>query len=153
MENIKLILEKMDTDKSFANEMLPLIEKNDAAEIVALAKKNGIKITENDWQEYIKWTESLSGSQKELAEDELEEVAGGGPNLDKGTDTTIRSKECWFYPSGSSEQRNGMWRKRCKQFACNAICNGELGWGRYMCRCWGTNKCVGSWHYDAGCKN
>jgi len=147
MENIKILLDKMDTDKSFADEMLPLIEKNDAAEIVALAKKNGINITEDDWQEYVKWAESLAAknkTSKELNEEELEEVAGGNPE-------EYRSKDCWFYASGSAEYKHGMWRKRCRQFSCSARVKGESGWGRYTCRCWGTNKCTDYWHYDAGC--
>ena len=153
MEQIKLMLEKIETDKDFATEMQPLLEKKDVAAILAAAEKNGFNITVDDWQEYGKWVESLdtkNDAKKELSEEEMEAVAAG----DKGAGATpfnpIKS-DCWFIPSGNSEFRDGMSRKACNAYACVAYCAGSKGFGWYRCMCRGwKDNCVNCWHRTEG---
>jgi len=158
MEQIKLMFEKIETDKEFAEEMQAPIEEGDTEAIIVAAEKNGFNITEADWQEYTKWLESMSDkidSIIDLSEEALEDVAGGYPNGDGSQSRPWRSTYCWFEGPGGSEFRDGMSRKYCKAWQCKAWLSkltapgGKDGY--YMCRCWGTDKCVGCWHDDSGC--
>jgi len=153
MEQIKILIEKIETDKGFAEEIQPLLENNNVAAIIAAAEKKDIKITEAEWQKYSKWLESISeknSTKEELGEEELAEVAGGGGKL-FDPDNPIISRQCWASMPGGSEYRDGMWRKYCKQFVCKAFSDGPEGARWYQCKCWGTDKCKSAWHYDAGC--
>ena len=50
-------------------------EAKSVEELIALAKENGIELTEEDAKMYF---EQLSAKKGELSDDELEDVAGGG---------------------------------------------------------------------------
>jgi len=72
-----------------------------------------------------------------LDPDELENVAGG---------SGAKRVDCWFFPVGKNEYKNGAWRRKCMQYGCWTIYTGVL----HECKCFKTEKCIDSWHYDHG---
>ncbi|MCL2603791.1 MAG: Nif11-like leader peptide family RiPP precursor [Defluviitaleaceae bacterium] len=150
MGQFQLMLEAMADDEAFGGEMKPLFEKLSVAEIIAAAKKKGFEITEADWQGYLDWQKTLLASSdsdtNELNEKDLEAVAGGF------LISYVRDHKCWFHGDTSATQnvlyRDGAFRVRCRQFACRGFSPFEPDRDKTwkMCRCFGTNDCVGSWH-------
>jgi len=155
MEQLKLFLEKIQNDSALENEMNPLLKEGDSAAIISAGKKHGFSFDESDWAEYVTWLESITDKlgAKRIGEEDLEEVSGGGPYGTPPGGGNSFVADCWFYGPGGSEHRDGMWRKRCRAAACGATRSGAQGYGRYTCKCWGTNRCVNNWHNDAGCNN
>ncbi|MCL2111980.1 MAG: hypothetical protein FWH32_07030 [Clostridiales bacterium] len=84
---------------------------------------------------------------KKLKEEALEGAAGGGTG--GPFDPIITG--CWFKSDGGSEMRNGVYRIKCRTFDCKSTADdgGFIKW--YQCRCWGTDKCVDSWHHETVC--
>ena len=144
MEQIKALLDIMSEDAAFREEVNVFIQEKNTADIISTAAKKGINFTETDWQAYLDWSNAVVGDGKsELPESELEDVAGG-----HGEPGSRVSGECWFFPTGNAEFRDGDMRKKCGQFSCKAIPIGklfEITW--YQCKCHGLDwKCKNSWH-------
>ena len=153
MEQIKLMLEKMGNDETFGKKMQSIISKGDTAAIINAAEEGDFSITEAIWQKFLTTSAELSKqSVEKLSESELEKVSGGS---DADVMGVTRSKDCFFYGSGNPEMRDGAMRKYCRQFACVMLFSlpGERNLKWWRCRCWGTDKCVDNWHYEAGCRN
>ena len=153
MEQIKAMIAEMSTDEVFAGKMTALMEAGNVPAIIAAAGKKGFAFTEADWQEYSNWNEGLSGEKqsKELSPDELNGISGGGLFSGEGSRWEPYVLNCWFHESGAAEMRDGYMRKRCNQYACVAQKFSSPTW--YQCKCWGTDKCKGNWHYAEGCPN
>jgi len=141
MEQIKLMLDKLATDSALAAELQTLAKNEDAAAIVAFAKENGFDFSEDDWQEFTKWSKSVVGT-VELNEEELEDVAGGGNGSIANPHT---SNECWWEwssnPLYSDKEKDG--RRYCGKVSCIGIAG---FFEFYRCKCWGTEKCKDGWH-------
>jgi len=151
MEQIKSLLESMESDKAFGNKMQELMIANDVDALVAAAKESGIDITEEDWKAY---TERIDGMDikapsGQLDPEELTKVAGGAS---KGTIEDPHIAKCWFYASPMPrEYKKGAWRQSCWQMGCKRIVveGGASSW--HQCGCWGTPRCVDNCHLEGGC--
>jgi len=142
MEIIGKMFKAMESDADFTRDIFEQAKNGGNAAAVAMAKGKGFDITEEDWQNYLDWSKSITAGigSKELDEEELESVAGGnGPQPKEKY-----SDQCWFFASGNAEMKFGAMRKRCKQFSCSAIPFGELMY--FWCRCHGRDRCIDSWH-------
>ena len=152
MEQIKEMLEKIEKGGDFAEEMRALIKEGYTDGIIRFAGENGFAFTEADWKAYLDWSGSLTTLKtvgEPLAPEELEVVSGGG---DWSWNPSISG--CWFHAASNAEFKDNAWRRRCNQYVCKAFIpgmGGDNSPGWYQCGCWGKDKCVGSWHYEAGC--
>jgi len=81
----------------------------------------------------------------ELSAESLAEVSGGLKGLPSDPWTSV----CWFHAGSEAEFRSGAMRKKCNQYKCKALIVDDAQW--HQCGCWGTDKCVGNWHYADGC--
>ena len=144
MNQIIALFDIMSEDAAFREDVSVFIQEKNTADIISAAAKKGINFTEADWQAYLDWSNTVAGDGKgELPESELEDVAGG-----QGLADLRVSNECWFFPIGNAESRDGVMRKKCGQFSCKAIPIHRLylvTW--YQCKCHGKDwKCKDSWH-------
>ena len=134
MEQLKAFIEKAESDKELMDKLGALGEKNAGADdVVVLAAEYGFTVTAEEVDE--------ARANSELSEEQLEEVAGGVE------DDSAQSYYCWFYASGDPEYRHGANRKRCRQL----VCKWAFGKSKTKCACYGTDKCIDSWHYSGGC--
>jgi len=83
----------------------------------------------------------------ELNEESLKEVAGGGD----GRPSDPQTSGCWFHAVGEAVYRDGARRKKCNQFSCRTLSSVGDYYSWYICKCHGTDLCINSWHYEAGC--
>ena len=151
MKQIKEFIEKAKSDSELMAKFdAPSAKNAEINEVVTLAAEYGFTFTADDWKAYLDWSKSINGGKqsKEIPPEELENVSGGYEN---GSPHYPFVGKCWFHAASEAENRNGRMRKRCNQFACNALLtvNGNFEW--HCCGCWGTDKCVGNWHYAEGC--
>ena len=78
MEQIKLFIEKIESDKALQEKINELMERKAGnPELVALANESGYEFTLEDFEQYI---EDLS-EERGLDNDPLAQVAGGGIGL------------------------------------------------------------------------
>lgn len=102
-ENLKLFLEKVSEDKELAARVSA---EQDVAALIALAKDMGITLTEEDFKE----------EDKELSEEELETVTGGGDvscacAMGGGGTKDSNDKTCACVLAGAGYSQSG--RERC----------------------------------------
>ena len=149
MEQINKMFYHFEEDSEFAAQMQALIKTSDVPAIIAAAAEKGFVFTEAEWREYAEWMENTvnTGGAQPLCETELDAVTGGVDGKGSIGDP-IRAK-CWFHAASPPELKNGALRKRCNQFACKAYVVEMGSW--YMCKCWGTDRCIGNWHIEEGC--
>jgi predicted ribosomally synthesized peptide with nif11-like leader len=150
----KIIAMFKSEDNVFLTEIQSFMRDGKTAEIIKAAAKKGFDFTEAEWKEYLNWSSGLPVDDKhakqELAEEELEAVAGGKDpykQYEPGSPDNPILGDCWFHAASEPEFRDGMSRKRCNQFACKTLVIGK-GW--CQCVCWGTSQCVGNWHRAEG---
>jgi len=142
MEEIKKLLELIENDSMFADEIMPLMKDANEPAIIAAAKKKGLEITEADWKAFTLWQDSLpvsNESAQPLNEEELENVAGG----------SMRTKKsyCWFKAASEPEFRNGEMRRRCKALSCRSL---KIDPPAVIeCWCHETRACADGWHSNA----
>lgn len=102
-ENLKKFLEKVSEDAELAAKVGA---EKDPAALIALAKKMGFELTEEDFKQPV----------QELEDDELDNVAGGGDvscacALGGGGTKDSNDKTCACVLAGAGYSKNG--RERC----------------------------------------
>lgn len=117
-----------------------LIEKAKAAktapELLALAKENGIEITEEEAETYFTQLKPASG---ELSDDELEDVAGGGCETSEGYTVVTSETKCFtgqYSPNYVTYYKGEPW-EMSKWNNESDMGLRKLWWGN----CSGANRC------------
>lgn len=88
METLKRFIEKMKSDRSLLSQMVELKQKNDEAGMKQLMLDRGV--TEEDFQEGVRYLNSLGTSQSEdLSDEQLDMIAGG-----KGCSSNVTIEGC-----------------------------------------------------------
>ena len=93
------------------NLILKAKEAKSVEELIALAKENGVELTEEDAKMYF---EQLTAKKGELSDDELDAVAGGGCETKvDGKEYTVVTSPCKCFTGQylcNYEMRDGYWQ-------------------------------------------
>ena len=142
MGQLKAMLKSMETDSALFKEFGRLINADDDAAIMTLAKEKGFSITADDLQSYKEFVSEAvanENSKQQLGEEKLEDVTGGngeeyGVNMDR--------TKCLGVLVGKVEFKNGEDRKKCNAWSCFAPTWSKI----YTCKCFKTTACIDNWH-------
>ena len=124
-----------------------MIEKAKAVkntdELIALAKKNGIELSEEEAKTYFLQLNPKSG---ELSDDELDNVAGGGCETSDGHTVVTSEKTCFtgqYSPNYVTYYKGTQWEKSEWNNESDMTLR-KIWWGN----CSGPNKCGNCIHLE-----
>ena len=125
MKESNAFVEKAKSDIEFRDKLSALSQKGSGVdEYIALAAEYGFTVTTEELEK-IK-------NQKELSEEQLEQVAGG---------SELQSvSKCWFNPAGKEKRISTGTFIKCNSWFCYLAFTGE------RCCCFENAPCVDSWH-------
>ena len=156
MKQIREMIELMESDSAFEEDIRLLVKSGKVKDVVEAAARGGFTVTENDWLEVINFSRTMSVDRadipsiyEEVDEEQLESIAGGGPTTEVGDYwNPYISNNCWFWNPICDDAKRCM-RTSCKQMRFD----GDKGEGWYQCCCFNNGWCVKNIHHIAGtCK-